>query len=147
MPNTLAPPPSCGSGSQAQARGWGRMVGVERPSWPRCGAGPVHVSVPVAWRADKAWWPASHAVFVYSVICSDGAPQAAPQLSVGGGEPLEEGLGAEGRTAPSHTHQEHRPGVEKAGQGRWSQEEGSISSFNCCSEQCRGGQRWDTVLL
>ena len=77
----------------AKARGWGRMVGVERPNWPHCGAGPVHVSVPVAWRADKAQWATSHAVFVYSVICSDGAPQAALQLSVGGGEPLEEGWG------------------------------------------------------
>lgn len=37
--------------------------------------------------------------------------------------------------------------MEGVGQGRWSQEEGSISSFNCRSEQWRGGQRWDTVLL
>ena len=37
--------------------------------------------------------------------------------------------------------------MEGAGQGWWSQEEGSISSFNCCSEQYTGGQRWDTVLL
>ena len=74
---------------------------MERPSWPRCGAGPVHVSVPVAWRADKAWWPASHAVFVYSVICSDGAPQAALQLSVGSGEPFEEGWG---QGAGQHHH-------------------------------------------
>ena len=60
------------------------------PLWGRPCA---HVSVPVAWRADKARWATSHAVFVYSVICSDGAPQAALQLSVGGGEPLEEGWG------------------------------------------------------
>ena len=93
LPVAAAPRPRQGAGARWWV--WRGQAG------PAVGQALCTCLSPVAWRVDKAWWPASHAVFVYSVICSDGAPQAAPQLSVGGGEPLEEGWG---QGAGQHHH-------------------------------------------
>lgn len=65
-----------------------------------------------------------------------------------GWEPPREGVRGQGAGKHHHAPTKGlRLGVEGAGEGRWSQEEGGHLQLPTAALSSGGGQRWDTVLL